>query len=92
MAMGRDNMKRHKSSKVLRLILLLVALWWGVGQCLAQTQQSPAQTGPYRSPQNVMPMQKTTNAQRRAAAERTAARRAGDAKKEQSAPNPQGAR
>jgi hypothetical protein len=93
MAMGRNNMDRTKYLAVLRLVLVVVfALFWVVGQCLAQTQQSPAQTGPFRSSQNVMPMQKTTNAQRRAAAERTASRRAGDAKKTQNAPNPQGAR
>ena len=85
-------MKSSKFWIALGLILVAIALFWGVGQYHAQTQQPPAQTGPYRSPQNVMPMQKTTNKQRRAAAERTAARRAEDAKKDQSAPNPQGAR
>ena len=81
-------MKRHR---LLRLLLLVAALWLGVGQGLAQMGKSPGQTGPFRSSQNVMQMRRMTNAERQAAAQRNAARRAA-ARKNQSAPNSQGGR
>ena len=66
-------MDRRRSSTVMRLVLLATALFWGLGQARAQ---SPAQTGPFRSSENVVKMRNMTNAKRKAAAERTAARRA----------------
>ncbi len=69
---------------VLRLLLVLIALCWGVGQ--AGAQASPArspQTGKYRSAQGVLKMRNTTNEQRRAAAARNAARKAAAGQKNQ---------
>ena len=60
-----------------RLALVLIAVFMAMGLCLAQMQnngKSPAQTGPFRSPQNVMKMRSLTQAQREAAAARNAAR------------------
>jgi len=71
-------MERRKNLTLLRLVLVLAAVFWLAGQCLAQMQgggKSPAQTGTYRSPQNpYLKMRSMTNAQRKAAAARNAAR------------------
>ncbi len=73
-----------------RLVLLITALGWGVSQASGQMQNGSngSQTGPYRSKQNVMQMNKTTKAQRMAAAQRTADRKAA-AMNKRVAPNSQ---
>ena len=81
-------MHRHKFPMLTRLALALAAIFWLASLGLAQMQggKSPAQTGPYRSPQNpYLKMRSITNAQRQAAAQRNAARRAAALQKNPSA-------
>jgi hypothetical protein len=84
-------MKTRRCRMLVRLVLVLATLCWGVGLAGAQMQKGgkSAQTGPRRSPQNVMQMNKTTQAQRRAAAARNAARKAAAGQKNQVGANAQ---
>ena len=87
-------MDRHRFRMLTRLILLATALFWAMGLGLAQMQsggKSPAQTGPYRTPQSPnMRMRSMTMAQRKAAAQRNAARRAAALQKSRNAATSQG--
>ncbi len=70
-------MHKRRISLFIRLALVPIALFLGIGLCLAQMGggKSPAQTGPYRSPQNpYLKMRSMTMAQRKAAAQRNATR------------------
>ena len=87
-------MERRRNSTFLRLVLLLAAVFWLAGPCLAQMQaggKSPAQTGRYRTPlEPSLRMRSMTMAQRKAAAARNAARRAAALQKSRSAATSQG--
>ncbi len=86
-------MKKRKFLTLVRLALALAAIFWVVGQCLAQMGggQSAAQTSKFRSPQAPwMRMRSMTNAQRQAAAQRNAARRAEALQRARATANSQG--
>lgn len=87
-------MERRRNSTFLRLVLVLSAVFWIAGQCLAQMQsdgKSPAQTSTYRTPQSpYLKMRSMTAAQRKAAAMRNAARRTAALQKQHRAANPRG--
>jgi hypothetical protein len=87
-------MERRKNLTLWRLVLVLAAVFWLVGQCLAQMQaggKSSAQTSRYRTPLDPsLRMRSMTMAQRKAAAARNAARRAAALQKSQSAATSQG--
>lgn len=77
-------MERRKNLTLLRLVLALAAVFWVVGQCLAQTdtiprQQAPAQrkiTDAAGRVHTIMNMRNITPAQRLAAAQRAQKTRA----------------
>ncbi len=87
-------MAHQKVVTVVRLVLVLATLCWGVSLASAQMKGGgrSAQSGPFRSQQNVMQMNKTTQAQRRAAAARNAARKLAAGQKNQVVTNRQGVR
>jgi hypothetical protein len=95
-------MKPKKYLGLLRLLLVVGLVTWGMIQALAQTKAAqptkPAKpptaaqskTKWIKDPNSVMPMRQTTSAQRRAAAARNAQRRNVAAQKRQSVPANQG--
>jgi hypothetical protein len=83
---GFALIQARKIFLVVAVVLLVLAAAFSPGnQCLAQqkTTNKTAQTGPFRSPQNQIQMRRMTDAERRAAAERTAKRRAAASQKNQ---------
>jgi hypothetical protein len=95
-------MKTKKHFGLLRLLLAVALVAWGMIQGLAQTKAAPptkpaqpptvaqSKTKWIKDPNSVMPMRQMTNAQRRAAATRNAARRNAAAQKRRSVPANQG--